>query len=103
MVQMWFKLSGINFHVAGTKRTWILFSEIFGNLPKPDFKGTKNGGNRQEYDLSFWSKEKGLQRLHPNPSVHSFYNRLLLESGIMHTSIVSMVYLVHWAILYRFQ
>ena len=31
MVQMWFKLSGINFHVAGTKRTWILFSEILGN------------------------------------------------------------------------
>lgn len=71
--------------------------------PKPVFKGTKNGWNRQEYDLSFWSKEKGLQRLHPNPSVHSFYNRLLLESGIIHTSIVSIVYLVYWAILYRFQ
>ena len=55
----WFKC-GSSFSVITStqpvqKRTWIFSGEIFGNLPKPDFKGTKNGRNRQ---LFFWSKEK---------------------------------------------
>ena len=31
MIQMWFKFFGNNSYVALQKRTWILFSEIFGN------------------------------------------------------------------------
>ena len=51
--------------------------KFIDNLPKPDFKGTKNGGSRQVVNLFFWSKEKALLRLHPNPSVHSIHNQLL--------------------------
>ena len=82
VVQMWFKLHGNNFHVAGTKTDLDSLRRDLRKLAQAHIKGTKNGKTAKSVLSLFLVKRKGLQRINPNPSVHSFYNRLLLESGL---------------------
>ena len=60
MVQMWFKLHGNNFHVAGTKTDLDSLRRDLRKLAQAHIKGTKNGENRQECTVFVSSQKKRI-------------------------------------------
>lgn len=95
---MWFTLYGNNFHIAGTKTDMDSLRRDLRKLTQARFQNVRKMADTAN---SFSGQKKRIIATLTNLSVHIFYKRLQLESGIKHISIVGMVYLVHWTILYR--